>query len=71
MVAHAGGSAVHSNACLSFVIQYRCYACSIASSWLHAYLVVFLLCSCIVFISDASAHAMLMCSVMLMLISMP
>ena len=41
------------------------YVCSIASSWLHAYLVVFLLCSCMVFIYDASGHAVLMCSVIL------
>ena len=70
VVVHAGSSDVQSDACLPSVIQYRCYACSVASSWLHAYLVV-LVCSCTVFISDTSIHAMLMGNVMLMLGSMP
>lgn len=59
-VIHAGRSHVLSDACLSSVIQYRCYVSSVASIWLHVYLVVFLLCSCMVFIHDASGHDVLM-----------
>jgi hypothetical protein len=70
VVVHTGSSDVQSDACLPSVIKYRGYACSFASSWLHAYFVVFLLCSCMVFIHDASSHAMLLCSVMIMLVSM-
>ena len=32
--------------------EYRCYACSTASSWL-----ALLICSCMIFIVDASGHA--------------
>ena len=71
VLVHAGRSDVLPDACLQSVTQYRCYACSFASNWLYAYLVVLLSCSCMVFISDTSGHAMLMCNVMLMLVSMP
>ena len=70
VVIHAGRSGGLSDACLPSVIKYHVYACSSASSWLHAYLVVFLLCSCMVFIHDASSHAMLLCSVIIMFVSM-
>ena len=39
--------------------EYRCYACSIASSWLNACMVVLSLCYCMVFIVDGSGHVML------------
>ena len=38
---------------------YRCYACSIASSWLNACMMALLICSCMMFIVDASGHVML------------
>ena len=34
------------------------YACSIASSWLNACMMALLICSCMIFIVDASGHAM-------------
>ena len=37
--------------------EYRCYACSIASSWLNACMMALLICSCMIFIVDASGHA--------------
>ena len=37
----------------------HCYACSIASSWLNACMIALLICSCMVFIVDASGHVML------------
>ena len=51
----------------------RCYACSIASSWLNACMVALLICSCMIFIVDASGHAMFLSSVlvMFMLVGMP
>ena len=49
----------------SSVTEYRGCACSFASSWLHDYLVVLQLCSCMVFIVDASGQAMFLNSVYL------
>ena len=39
--------------------EYRCYAFSIASTWLNAYMMALLICSCMMFIVDASGHVML------------
>ena len=39
--------------------EYRCYACSFASSWLNACMVAMLICSCMIFIVDASGQVML------------
>ena len=39
--------------------EYRCYTCSIASSWLNACMLALLLCSCMMFMVDASGHVML------------
>ena len=39
--------------------EYRCYTCSIASGWLNACMLALLLCSCMIFIVDASGHVML------------
>ena len=44
---------------------YRCYACSIASSWLNACMMALLICSCMIFIVDASGHAMFLRSMYL------
>ena len=49
--------------------EYSCYACSIASSGLNACMMALLICSCMIFIVDASGHAMLVCNVML--VSLP
>ena len=38
--------------------EYCCYACSIASSWLNACMIALLICSYMIFIVDASGHAM-------------
>ena len=38
--------------------EYRGYACSFASSWLNACMMALLICSCMIFIVDASGHAM-------------
>ena len=54
--------------------EYRCYACSIASSWLNACMIALLICSCMIFIVDASGHGMFLRSVLVvifMLVSMP
>ena len=50
-----------------------CYACSVASSWLNTCMVAFLICSCMIFIADASSLAMFLSKVlvMFMLGSMP
>ena len=61
---HAGSSDVYTDACLSFV-KYRRYACSFASSWLNACMVALLIYSCMIFIVDASGHAMFRRSVYL------
>ena len=37
--------------------EYCSYTCSIASSWLNACMITLLICSCMVFIVDASGHA--------------
>ena len=39
--------------------EYSCYACSIASSGLNACMMALLICSCMMFIVDASGHVML------------
>ena len=39
--------------------EYCCYACSSASSWLNACVMALLICSCMMFIVDASGHVML------------
>ena len=45
--------------CMTVVYsECHCYACSIASSWLNACMIVLLLCSCMIFIVDASGHVM-------------
>ena len=44
---------------------YRCYAFSIAFSWLNACMMALLLCSCMIFIVDASGHAMFQTSMYL------
>ena len=45
--------------CMTAVcLEYRCYACSIASSWLNARMMAVLIYSCMIFIVDASGHAM-------------
>ena len=45
--------------CMTVVYpEYRCYACSIASSWLNACMMALLICSCMIFMVDASGHAM-------------
>ena len=45
--------------CMTIVCpEYRCYACSIASSWLNACMMALLICSCMIFIFDASGHAL-------------
>ena len=36
--------------------EYLCYACSTASSWLNACMMAWLICSCMIFIVDASGH---------------
>ena len=52
--------------CMTVVCpEYRCYACSIASSWLNACMVALLICSCMLFIVDASSHARFMRNVYL------
>ena len=46
--------------CMTVVCPvYHCYACSIASSWLNACIMALLICSCMMFIVDASGHVML------------
>ena len=45
--------------------EYHCYACSIASSWLNACMMTLLICSCMIFIVDASVHAMFLRSMYL------
>ena len=52
--------------CMTVVCpEYRCYACSIASSWLNACMMALLICSCTIFIVDASGHAMFLRSMYL------
>ena len=36
--------------------EYRCYACCVTSSWLNACMMAWLICSCMIFIVDASGH---------------
>ena len=61
--------------CMTVVCsECRCCACSIASSWWNACMVALLICSCMIFIVDASSSAMFMSSVVLvifMLVIMP
>ena len=60
--------------CITVVCpECRCYACSSASSWLNACMVALLICSCMIFIADASSPAMFLSNVlvMFMLVSMP
>ena len=46
--------------CMTIVcFEYQCYACSFAPSWLKVCTVVLSLCSCMMFIVDASGHVML------------
>ena len=46
-------------------LKYHCYACYIASSWLNACMMALLICSCMIFIVDASGHAMFLRSMYL------
>ena len=45
--------------CMTIICsECRRYACSIASRWLNACMVALLICCCMIFIVDASGHAM-------------
>ena len=45
--------------------EYHCYACSFASSRLNACMMALLICTCMIFIVDASGHAMFLRSMYL------
>ena len=46
--------------CMTVVCpKYRRYACPFTSSWLNACIMALLICSCMMFIVDASGHVML------------
>ena len=52
--------------CMTIVeSERRRYACPFASSWLNACMMALLICSCMIFIVDASGHAMFLRSMYL------